>query len=360
MIRNKQRGIVSALVACALIAFGGKAARSQDLDANLAIFDRYVDALRRQVQIPGLSAAIVRGGQVVWSRGYGFQDVEARVAATPDTIYDIASLTKTFTSTLIMQCVERGSLDLDAPISRYTAAIPEAAATVRHVMTHTSQGMPGSTFRYDGSRYAALTAVVTACAGRPFRQALSQAILERAAMAGSVPGHDLEAPSATLAAQFDAATLARYASVLGRLALPYASNNGAPARTDYPPRDISASAGLLSSVLDLAKYDAAIDGHVFVSADTQERAWTNAVSNTTGQRLPYALGWFVQEYNGTRLVWHYGSWPQYSALYIKIPQRQLTLLLLANSGGLSDQFALAAGDVNVSPFARTFLRIFAP
>src|SRR6476659_616590 len=112
MIRTTQRGTVSALVACALIALAPQATRSQDLTADLAIFDRYVEALRRQVHIPGLSAAIVHGGQVVWSRGYGFQDVEARVAATPDTIYDIASLTKTFASTLIMQCVERGSLDL--------------------------------------------------------------------------------------------------------------------------------------------------------------------------------------------------------------------------------------------------------
>jgi CubicO group peptidase (beta-lactamase class C family) len=348
------------VAACAVIAIGLQPLRSQDVDADVAVFDRYVEALRRQVQAPGLSAAIVRGGRVVWSRGYGFQDVEAHVAATPDTIYDIASLTKTFASTLIMQCVERGSLDLDTPISRYTSAIPEAAATIRHVMTHTSQGSPGATYRYDGSRYAALTAVVTACTGRPFRQALATEILDRAAMAGSVPGHDLEQPADAVAALFDRPTLGRYASALNRLAAPYASTRSGVARADYPPRDISASAGLLSSVLDLAKYDASIDAHVFLSADTQERAWTNAVSNTTGQRLPYALGWFVQQYNGTRLVWHYGSWPQYSALYLKVPQRQLTLLLLANSGGLSDQFALAAGDVTVSPFARTFLRIFAP
>ena len=297
---------------------------------------------------------------MVWSRGYGFQDAEARIAATPDTIYDIASLTKTFTSTLIMQCVERGALDLDAPIAHYTAAIPEAGATVRHVMTHTSQGSPGSTYRYDGSRYAALTAVVAACSGRPFRQLLAAEILDRAAMAGSVPGHDLEQPPPTVATLFDAPTLARYVSTLSRLAVPYASAQGGVARADYPPRDINASAGLLSSVVDLAKYDAAIDAHVFLAADAQERAWTNAVSTTTGQRLPYALGWFVQQYNGTRLVWHYGLWPQYSALYLKVPQRQLTLLLLANSGGLNEQFPLADGDVTVSPFARTFLRIFIP
>jgi CubicO group peptidase (beta-lactamase class C family) len=349
---------IATLLASAVIASPARPAQSQDLDADLRIFERYVEALRRQLSVPGLSAAILDGGHPVWFRGFGFQDIDARVPATPDTVYDIASLTKTFTSTLIMQCVERGSLDLDTPISRYTTAIPEAGATVRHVLTHTSQGVPGSAYRYDGNRYAALTNVVGACAGRPFRQVLATDILDRAAMVGSVPGHDLDQPTDTLAALFDAPTLARYASVLRRLATPYASSNDGLSRTSFPPRDISASAGLLSSVVDLASYDAAIDAHVFLSADAQELAWTNAVSSTTGQRLPYALGWFVQQYNGTRLVWHYGLWPQYSALYLKVPERQLTLLLLANSAGLSDRFSLDAGDVTVSPFARVFLKVF--
>src|SRR6266545_8179776 len=242
MFQIKRLLKVATLAVSALIVIGPQPTRSQDLDTDLAVFDRYVEALRRQLQIPGLSAAIVRGGHTVWSKGYGFQDVEAGVPATPDTIYDIASLTKTFTSTLLMQCVERGSLDLNTPISRYTAAIPEAGATVRHVMTHTSQGVPGSVYRYDGSRYAALTAVVTACAGRPFRQALASDILDRAAMTGSVPGHDLDRPAEILALMFDGPTLARYASTLSRLATPYTTTRSGAARADYPPRDISASA----------------------------------------------------------------------------------------------------------------------
>ena len=77
-----------------------------------------------------------------------------------------------------------------------------------------------------------------------------------------------------------------------------------------------------------------------------------AVSTTTGQWLPYALGWFVQQYNSTRLVWHYGLWPQYSALYLKVPDRQLTFILLGNSGGVTEAFGLSDGDVTTSPFAR--------
>jgi len=349
--------ILAIALSLSVVAAGGGNAQSRDLDADLALFGRYVDALARQARIPGLSSTIIRGGQVVSLHGYGFQDIDARLAATPDTLYDIASLTKTFTSTLLMQCVERGTLILDDPIRRYTSTIPEPNATVRHVLSHTSQGTPGAEYRYDGNRYAALTDVVAACQGRPFRLALA-GILDRVAMTGSVPGHDLERPSTALAALFDAPALARYASAVGRLATPYTTTGSGVARADFPPRDISASAGLLSSVVDLAKYDAAIDAHVLIAAATQQLAWTNAVSTTTGQRLPYGLGWFVQQYNGTRVIWHYGLWPQYSALYLKVPDRQLTLILLGNSGGVSELFNLDAGDVTASPFARAFLRMF--
>jgi len=290
-------------------------------------------------------------------KGLGFQDRESRVVARPDTLYDIASLTKTFTSTLLMQCVERRTLSLDDLMSRYTTAIPEANATVRHVLTHTSQGSPGAVFRYDGNRFAALTAVVAACHGKLFRLALAD-LLDRSAMTVSVPGHDLEQPTAALASLFDQSTLARYATAVRRLARPYQTRGQSAVRAEFPPRDINASAGLLSSVADLAKYDSAIDANLFISADSQELTWTNPRSSSTSLELPHGLGWFIQRIQGVRVIWHYGQWSQYSALYIKVPERHLTLILLANSGGLGEAFPLGDGDVMVSPFARVFLGLF--
>src|SRR5207248_2519759 len=78
-----------------------------------------------------------------------------------------------------------------------------------------------------------------------------------------------------------------------------------------------------------------------------------------GRKLPYGLGWFVQSHEGARLVWHYGYWPEsFSSLYLKLPERKLALLLLANSDGLSAPFSLGGGDVTRSAFAGSFLRIF--
>src|SRR5262245_26730418 len=215
--------IVTALV---VLALPGTAGSTQaGVDEQTALFGQYLEALRRQLGIPGLSAVIQKDGQVVWERGLGLQDVENHIAATTDTPYRIASLTKTFTSVLLLRCVERGTLDLDEPIRRYTTAIPEPAATVRHVFTHTSAGVPGTEFRYDGDRYATLTAVVEACWSAPFRLVLAREILDRLAMQDSVPGQDLDNPDQSVAALFDPPTLARYQRTLSRIAQPYRTDS---------------------------------------------------------------------------------------------------------------------------------------
>jgi CubicO group peptidase (beta-lactamase class C family) len=123
--------IARATVAAALIALmvqDAVGSTQSSIDERTALFGRYLEALRRQLGIPGLSAVIVQDGRVVWERGLGLQDVENRVAAAVETPYRIASLTKTFTSVLLLRCVERGTLDLDEPIQRYTTAIPEPTA----------------------------------------------------------------------------------------------------------------------------------------------------------------------------------------------------------------------------------------
>jgi CubicO group peptidase (beta-lactamase class C family) len=325
-------------------------------DERLALFARYVDSLRLQAGVPGVSAAVVLNGRIAWEQGFGFQDVAARIAATPDTPYPIASITKTFTSTLLLQCVEQGRLDLDVAMRQYTSAVPDGAATVRHVLTMSSDSPPGAMFRYDGDRYSSLTAVVEACTGLPYRVAVSTRILDRLGMFNSVPGHDLADASADVASLFPLATLERYRAVLSRLAKPYRSHDGQYATAEYPPRSINAAAGLVSTVRDLARYDAALDDRVLLGEQMQRLTWT-PYTLRDGAASPYGLGWFTQRIAGKLIVWHYGLWPSFSSLIIKAPDLRLTAFLLANSNGLNDRFSMAAGDVRVSPFARAFLSL---
>jgi CubicO group peptidase (beta-lactamase class C family) len=326
-----------------------------DREQRLTLFTRYLEPLRIQAGIPGLSAAITSNGRIIWEGGLGFADMEARVAAAPHTPYPIASITKTATSTLLMQCVEEGRLNLDAPIRTYTTAVPDANATVRQVLAMASDTPAGSTYRYDGDRFVALTPVVEACTGGAYRVAVARQILDRIGMSDSVPGHDLESPTDAASAAFDVATLTRYRAVLARIAKPYVFHDGRPTLSEYPPKGINAAAGLVSTVRDLARYDAAIDAHVLVSSSTQLIAWT-PFRLASGREAPYALGWFEQSTVAGRAVWHYGQWPTFSSLILKLPDRGVTLILLANSDGLSSRFPLTSGDVAVSPFARAFIQ----
>ena len=87
-------------------------------------------------------------------------------------------------------------------------------------------------------------------------------------------------------------------------------------------------------------------------------AWSPAAFN--GAPLPTGLGWFVQNHGGERIVWQFSYVPDaYSGLILKMPSRGLTLIMLANSDGLTTGANLHQGDVTASPFVKIFLRLFA-
>ena len=114
-MRGSWRAALIAVIVFAVCAVP-RAQLTDDREQRIALFTRYLEPLRVQAGIPGLSAAITAGGRVIWEGGLGFADVEARVAAAPHTPYPVASITKTATSALLLQCVEEGRLNRDAPI----------------------------------------------------------------------------------------------------------------------------------------------------------------------------------------------------------------------------------------------------
>jgi CubicO group peptidase (beta-lactamase class C family) len=318
-----------------------------------------LEDLRNLLMIPGMSAAVVKDQKLVWAKGFGFADYENKIPATENTPYRIASLTKTFASTLIMQLVEQGKISLDDPMSKYSSDFKDDSVKVRHIITHTSEGVPGAKYRYNGDRYAYLDAVIEKATGKTFRELLTENILAKLKMPDTVPGQDvLEQPNKVKDSS-DAAALRRYENVLARLAKPYnLYGDSQIILTPYPIKRITTAADFISTVVDLAKYDRAIDRHLFIKKETQDAAWTSAISND-GQTLPYGLGWFTQNYQGVKLVWHNGQWSNFSGLLLKVPEKNLTFILLANSGALSTPFGLgSSGDVTKSPFALTFLRMF--
>jgi CubicO group peptidase (beta-lactamase class C family) len=123
----------------------------------------------------------------------------------------------------------------------------------------------------------------------------------------------------------------------------------------HHPTYLFASAGLVASAPDVARFSIALDRGVLLKESTRDSAWTLGVLSS-GAHFPYGLGWFVQTYQGTKIVWHFGQGPESSALLVKIPGRELTFVALANSDGLSRDLQLGDhGDLLRSPAARLFL-----
>ena len=324
--------------------------------------EHYLEALRLQTGIPGLSAAVVQDGTLVWERGFGFENVEQRIRATPDTPYYAGGLSQTLAAVLLLQCVEQRRLSLDDPVRRFGLSLPEEGATLRHVLSHSSAGTPGTAYRFAPERFAQLGTVMEWCAPQPYRKSVAHRLLDRLAMRDSVPGTDLRNRDVVPEGLFDDAALERYARVLERMAVPYRSEGrGRSARTDFPtPEGISPAGGLVTTVRDLATFDLALDTSLLLLDDTRAEAWspTIALDRTA---MPTGLGWFVQQYRGESVVWQYGHLPNaYSSMIIKLPARRVTLILLANSDGLVASFDLASGDVTRSIFATLFLRLFIP
>jgi CubicO group peptidase (beta-lactamase class C family) len=346
--------LVSGLFALCVAFPRDPAVEAQSGPGALVWFEQYLDALRQQAGIPGLSAAIVGDGTIVWEGALGYEDVESSRHTRADTPYQIGDLTQMFAATLLLQCVERGTARVDDHIREYSDAIPEHDATLRHVLSHTSEGSPGVRFRYDPARYRSLGSAIDICGDDPYRLGLATEIFDRLGMGDSVPGEDLARGEG--ADLFDGGALGDYERTLSRMATPYRSGRDRPAPSGIGPVPLTSSSGLVSSVRDLARFDAALDDRALLSGESLALAWSNAGSRGSA---PAGLGWFVQYYRGEHVVWHFGLVPDgYSALYLKVPDRGLTLILLANSDGLSSGFSLDRGDVTSSPFARLFLQLF--
>jgi len=358
---------VALAVATAVVTGGGSSAQQQPSifspGGSLPVLDAYLEPLRQQAGIPGMSVAVVSEGKVVWEKGYGFANVATRERAGGDTPYLVGDLSQTLAAALLLQCVEQRHVTLDDPLTRYGVIASEPEATLRGLLSHSPPKESRDPFFYSPDRFAQLTPVMEWCAPQPYRKSVAHRILNRYVMRDSVPGTDLDDPLLTLPeGLFDAEEIARYRATLKKIAVPYRVTGRTRAdRVDLPLMPMNAANGLVSTVRDLARFDAAFTldrlNDPMLQLETLAAAWS-PVPERNGIPSPMGLGWFVQFYRGERVVWHFGSVPNaYSSLILKLPARNITFIVLANSDGLSSPFQLSSGDITKSLFATLFLRL---
>ena len=360
----KNRLFLAVLAIGTLVYPGGRGA-AQDLPYQ--VFERYVEPLAQQMGMPGLSAVIIRNNRVAWRRGYGYADAENRIAATTDTPFAIGGVTQAITGVLIGICVDRHQLRVDQGIREFVPTFAQPAS-IRHVLAHASTGR----FQYDPAAFAGLTGVIEKCLNEPFRVATATEIIRRLSMTRSAPGLDVREPNSGVLALFGLPEAQHYSRVLEQLAMPYRIQDGRYSRSEYPAFGLDAAGGLVASAEDLALFEGSLDDdplnadNIPISRSTLLQMWTqqtvdiaNASGNVQSVPLPTGLGWFVQTASGVPLVWTFGHIPDAgSALIVKMPSKRLTLIMLANSDGLTAGYNFEQGDVTTSPFVKVFLRLF--
>ena len=343
------------LLACAIALNVGACSMSTGPDAGpaaqtLAEFESQLDRLRAQLAIPGMSAIVMVRDAVVWEGSLGIADIASQRRVTPQTQFHLASLTKTFASTIVLQLVEEGLVSLDDPISNYGLTLPgPGIIRVRHLLSHTSEGVPGDQFRYNGDRFALLDQVIQRATGESFARRVMERIVTPLTL-------DQTAPNPLNAVAFAASGKDAMTYIAGMATGYGIDDRMRPVPVAYPA-SFSSAAGLVSTAREVVRYSTALDAGQFLSEATRTLAYTPAPG--AGDRiLPHGLGWFISTVSGHTLVWHYGYWTGNSSLIIKEPSRGLTFVALTNSDQLSARFTLGAGDLMSSTVAQAFVNAF--
>ncbi len=324
--------------------------------ARLAHADSVDDYLKAQMaarHIPGLSVVVVQNGRVVKTAAYGVSDVAAKTPATLDTRYILGSCTKPFTAVAVLQLMEAGKVDLDAPISRYLDGLPAAwsAITVRELLAHTS-GLPNyrqflNLAKLSDPKYNQPGSVIALLADKPldfvpgtkYEYSNSNYHL-LAQLIEKVSGQSYEDYLATYefqAAGMTATRLASLPALLPNQAVGYGwDGKKLRPNTIFLPRALDyGDDGLVSTAGDLAKWTTALSTGQLVSEATLKLMITPG-------RLPdstptsYGLGLIVAPYKGQSLATHSGATPGYSSTIAYLVDSHLAVVILCNVWNKTD------------------------
>ena len=312
---------------------------------DTAAISTYIEAERRRQRIPGLSVAVLRGDSVVLSRGYGFANVELRVPASDTTVYQSGSMGKQFTAALVEMLVEQGRLRLDDSIVRW---FPEGAnvwggrgVTVRRLLTHTAGIAEYTDSTFDYRKDYTEDELVKFAASRPLdfqpgeRWSYSNTgYLLLGALIRRVSGQfygDLLRDSVFRPLGMNASRVISEADIVPNRAAGYRLEDGELKNQEWvaPTLNTTADGALYFTVRDLTRWAIALNHRRVVGAGLLDTAWT-AVRLSDGATYPYGFGWYLLPQRMQARIAHTGSWQGFKTVIARYPQRNVTVIVLAN------------------------------
>jgi CubicO group peptidase (beta-lactamase class C family) len=341
------------------------------LEARLERLAAELERNRIDQHAPGAAVAVVRGGELIFARGFGLANVAEKTPVTPETRFFIGSTTKAFTATLVGMLVDEGVMRWDDPADRhlpyFTLALdsddPAARATLRDLLSHrtgfprmslllangvlspeeilrqASQAEPFSRFRqrfhYNNEQYLAAGWAAAAAAGRPWDELTRSRILDPLGMTSTE-------------------TSARRARAMPDLAHGYtwqkdtgtSEEPGQNARAINSLDTIAPAGSISSTALDMAKWvrfllaRGEVNGTPLIRAETLAETWTRQIA--VNANVGYGMGWMLREWRGQPLILHGGNVPGHSAMVALLPESELGIVVLVN------QNASLLGDIAVN------------
>ena len=345
------------LLAALMLLAGVPAGAASPAEANAAARD-FIRATMERKGIPGLQIAVIQDGRLLLSESHGLANVENHQPVERTTLFPINSATKAFTGVAVMQLVQAGRVDLQAPISTYLPDLPPdwRGIRVRQLLAHTSglpdivdaqglvgggseqdawlavagmplQASPGERFAYNQTNYGLLARIIEQQAGMPYEAFVAERQFAPLGMrrSGFGDSYDLVADATTVYSLFPRRTDAA----------------DAPVRLSHwfydLPRGLWAGGGIQTTADELAQWLMALLQGRLIDADMRERMWTPERLND-GAVGDWAAGWPVAGTSAHREVTAMGGGRAAFRIY---PDQGLAVVVLTNLVGADPQAFIA-------------------